>query len=77
MHLSVVCPRMGVVGGGGGATHGKFDIFSFEISNSHDWGELIGTHNSLYCSTELLQRVIITWWQKNNGTHKRCAYPLV
>ena len=40
-------------------------------STSHPWGELIGTHNSLYCSTE---REIITWWQIN-GTHKLCAFP--
>ena len=64
MHLSMVCPRMGVGGGGGKrATHGKFDMFSFQMSispplglhfetNSHPWGELIGTHNSRYCSTE-------------------------
>ena len=51
MHLSMVCPRMGM-GEGGGATHGKFDIFSFQMSispplglhfgsNSHPWGKLI------------------------------------
>ena len=67
MHLSMVCPRMGR----GRATHGKFDIFSFQLSispplglhfesNSHPWCELIGTHNILYCSTECPQRVI-TW----------------
>ena len=52
------------------ATHGKFDISSFQISispslglhfesNSHPWGKLVGTHNSLYRITERLQRVII------------------
>ena len=52
------------------ATHGKFDIFSFQMSispslgpyfesNCHFWGKLIGTHNSLYRITERLQRVII------------------
>ena len=82
MHLSMVCPRMG-----GRATHGKFYIFSFQMSispplglhfesNSHLWGELKGTHNSLYCSTERLQRKIITWGQ-NNGTHKLCVFPQV
>ena len=48
-------------GRGGGATHRKMSFspplgLHFE-SNSHPWGELIGTHNSLYCSTEHLQRV--------------------
>ena len=73
--LSMVCPRIGE--GGGLGTHGKFDIFSFQMSispplglhfesNSHPWGKVIGTHNSLYCSTERLQREIITWWQ-NKG----------
>ena len=72
---------------GGGATHGKFDIFSFQMSispplglhfesNSHLWGELIAIHNSLYCSTERLQKEIITWWQ-NNGTNKLCVFPQV
>ena len=57
--------------GRGCLTHEKFDIFSFQLSispplglhfesNSHPWGELIGTHNSLYCSAECPQRVI-TW----------------
>ena len=57
--------------GGGGVNHEKFDIFSFQLSissllglnfesNSHPWGELISTHNSLYCSNECPQRVI-TW----------------
>ena len=65
----------------------EIDIFSFQMSispplglhfesNSHLWGELKGTHNSLYCSTERLQREIITWWQ-NNGTHKLCVLPQV
>ena len=74
-------------GGEGRAPHGKFDIFSFQMSispslglhfesNSHLSGELIGTHNSIYCSTARLQREIITWWQ-NNGTHKLCVFPQV
>ena len=52
------------------ATHGKFDISSFQMSispslglhfesNSHPWGKLVDTHNSLYRITERLQRVII------------------
>ena len=68
--LSMVCPRMGEWGMG---THAKFDIFSFQLSvspsldlhfesNSHPQGKPIGTHNSLYCSTERLQREIITRW---------------
>ena len=43
-----------------------FDIFNYQMlispplglhfeSNSHPWGKLIGTHNSLYCITERLQ----------------------
>ena len=87
MHLSIVCPRMGRGGGRLRATHEKFDIFSFQMSifpplglhfesNSHLWGKLIGTHNSLYCSTERLQKEIVTWWQ-NNGTHELCVFPQV
>ena len=75
MELSMVCPRGEE---GGGASHGKFDIFSFQMSicpplglhfesNSHPWGELTGSHDSLYCSTACLQRVFFSWWQ-NNGT---------
>ena len=83
MHLSMVCPWMV----GQGSTLGKFDIFSFQMSispplglhfesNSHSWGKLIGTHNSLYCSTECLQREIITWCQ-DNGAHKLYVFPQV
>ena len=47
----MVCPRIGWGGGG----EGKLGLHL--ESNSHPWGELIGTHNSLYCNTERLQRV--------------------
>ena len=68
MHLSMVCPRMGVAGQPTG--HLTFSVSKCQFphpwvsilgSNSHPWGELIGTHNSCYCSTERLQTVIITW----------------
>ena len=53
-----------------GQPTGKFNISSFQMSispslglrfesNSHPWGKLVGTHNSLYRITERLQRVII------------------
>ena len=85
--LSMVCPRMTWRWGGGGGDHGKFDIFSFQMSispplglhfesNSHPWSKLIGTHNNLYCSTKRLQTEIVTWWQ-NNGIHKLCVFPQV
>ena len=64
----MVCPRMG---GGVGATLGKFDIFSLQKSispplglhfesTSHSWGKLIGTHNSLYCSTPERNNYLVT-----------------
>ena len=36
MHLSMVCPKMGV--GGGWATPGEFDFFEMKISNSPPLG---------------------------------------
>ena len=67
MHLSMVCPRMG---GGRGQPKGNLTFSGFQMSispplglhfesNSHPWGELIGTHNSLYCSTRHLQGVLL------------------
>ena len=70
MHLSMVCPRIGWGGGGEGKLGHHLE------SNSHPWGELIGTHNSLYYNTERLQRVFFFWWQ-SNGTQKLCAFPQV
>ena len=35
----MACPRMG--GGGGGATHGKFDIFRFQMSISLPWVSIL------------------------------------
>ena len=69
----MVFPKMGE-----GATHRKFDIFRFKMSispplgpcyesNSHPWGELIGTHNNQHSASP---------WGNNlvtNDTHKLCA----
>ena len=60
MHLSMVFPRMG--GGEGGQPTGNLTFSGVQMSispplglhfesNSHPWGDLIDTHNSLYCST--------------------------
>ena len=89
MRTSLNAPINGLPEDGvGEATHGKFGIASFQMSisppfglhfgsNSHPWGGTNGhSQHRLYCSTELLQRVIITWRQ-NNGTHKLCAFPQV
>ena len=76
-------PQDGKVGGNPREIwHFQFSKVNFPTPGSPFWvkfpslGRMIGTHNSLYCSTERLQRKIITWWQ-NNGTHKLCVFPQV
>ena len=64
-------PQEGWRLGGGGQPMGNLTFSGFQMSisppsglhsesNSYPWGKLIGTYNSLYCSTRHLQGVI-TW----------------